>query len=68
MIMMTMHFIKDENGKGRRCRSITRYDRSDSARRRPEDVQIQAGNVIDLLDMVVDGISLPELLENAPAT
>ncbi|SUH40055.1 valyl-tRNA synthetase [Salmonella enterica subsp. enterica] len=41
MIMMTMHFIKDENGKAAGAVPYRLHDRSDSRRRRPEDVQIQ---------------------------
>lgn len=61
MIMMTMHFIKDENGKPQvpfKTVYMTGLIRDDEG----EKMSKSKGNVIDPLDMV-DGISLPELLE-----
>ncbi len=65
MIMMTMHFIKDENGKPQvpfHTVYMTGLIRDDEGQKMSKS----KGNVIDPLDMV-DGISLPELLENVPA-
>ncbi len=64
-MMMTMHFIKDENGKlGVPFHTVymTGLIRDDEGQKMSKS----KGNVIDPLDMV-DGISLPELLENVPA-
>ena len=61
MIMMTMHFIKDENGKPQvpfHTVYMTGLIRDDEGQKMSKS----KGNVIDPLDMV-DGISLPELLE-----
>ncbi len=58
---MTMHFIKDENGKPQvpfHTVYMTRLIRDDEGQKMSKS----KGNVIDPLDMV-DGISLPELLE-----
>ncbi|MGU0043748.1 class I tRNA ligase family protein [Escherichia coli] len=65
MIVMTMHFIEDENGKPQvpfHTVYMTGLIRDDEGQRMSKS----KGNVIDPLDMV-DGISLPELLESAPA-
>ena len=59
--MMTMHFIKDENGKPQvpfKTVYMTGLIRDDEGQKMSKS----KGNVIDPLDMV-DGISLPELLE-----
>ncbi|MFX0567580.1 valine--tRNA ligase [Kosakonia cowanii] len=61
MIMMTMHFIKDENGKPQvpfKTVYMTGLIRDDEGQKMSKS----KGNVIDPLDMV-DGISLPDLLE-----
>ncbi|WP_312134126.1 class I tRNA ligase family protein, partial [Leclercia sp.] len=61
MIMMTMHFIKDENGKPQvpfHTVYMTGLIRDDEGQKMSKS----KGNVIDPLDMV-DGISLEELLE-----
>lgn len=61
MIMMTMHFIKDENGKPQvpfKTVYVTGLIRDDEGQKMSKS----KGNVIDPLDMI-DGISLPELLE-----
>ncbi|NDL01026.1 valine--tRNA ligase [Photorhabdus bodei] len=61
MIMMTMHFIKDENGKPQvpfKTVYMTGLIRDDEGQKMSKS----KGNVIDPLDMV-DGISLEELLE-----
>ncbi|WP_251850458.1 valine--tRNA ligase [Klebsiella aerogenes] len=61
MIMMTMHFIKDENGKPQvpfKTVYMTGLIRDDEGQKMSKS----KGNVIDPLDMV-DGITLPELLE-----
>lgn len=61
MIMMTMHFIKDENGKPQvpfKTVYMTGLIRDDEGQKMSKS----KGNVIDPLDMV-DGISLAELLE-----
>ena len=58
MIMMTMHFIKDENGKPQvpfHTVYMTGLIRDDEGQKMSKS----KGNVIDPLDMV-DGISLPE--------
>ena len=61
MIMMTMHFIKDEDGKPQvpfHTVYMTGLIRDDEGQKMSKS----KGNVIDPLDMV-DGISLEELLE-----
>lgn len=61
MIMMTMHFMKDENGKPQvpfKTVYMTGLIRDDEGQKMSKS----KGNVIDPLDMV-DGISLEELLE-----
>ncbi|XPE46238.1 class I tRNA ligase family protein [Shigella flexneri] len=61
MIMMTMHFIKDENGKPQvpfHTVYMTGLIRDDEGQKMSKC----KGNVIDPLDMV-DGISLADLLE-----
>ncbi|MCC8464722.1 valine--tRNA ligase [Photorhabdus bodei] len=61
MIMMTMHFIKDENGKPQvpfKTVYMTGLIRDEEGQKMSKS----KGNVIDPLDMV-DGISLEELLE-----
>ncbi|ETS32600.1 valine--tRNA ligase [Photorhabdus temperata] len=61
MIMMTMHFIKDENGKPQvpfKTVYMTGLIRDDEGQKMSKS----KGNVIDPLDMV-DGISLEDLLE-----
>lgn len=61
MIMMTMHFIKDDNGKPQvpfKTVYMTGLIRDDEGQKMSKS----KGNVIDPLDMV-DGISLPDLLE-----
>jgi valyl-tRNA synthetase len=61
MIMMTMHFIKDEDGKPQipfKTIYMTGLIRDDEGQKMSKS----KGNVIDPLDMV-DGISLEELLE-----
>ncbi|OBU02233.1 valine--tRNA ligase [Morganella psychrotolerans] len=61
MIMMTMHFIKDENGKPQipfNTIYMTGLIRDDEGQKMSKS----KGNVLDPLDMI-DGISLPELLE-----
>ncbi|MEK9495426.1 valine--tRNA ligase [Photorhabdus sp. P32] len=61
MIMMTMHFIKDENGKPQvpfKTVYMTGLIRDEEGQKMSKS----KGNVIDPLDMV-DGISLEDLLE-----
>ncbi|MDE9495089.1 valine--tRNA ligase [Xenorhabdus bovienii] len=61
MIMMTMHFIKDENGKPQvpfKTAYMTGLIRDDEGQKMSKS----KGNVIDPLDMI-DGISLENLLE-----
>ncbi len=61
MIMMTMHFIKDENGKPQvpfKTVYVTGLIRDEEGQKMSKS----KGNVIDPLDMI-DGISLASLLE-----
>ncbi|MBL4630456.1 MAG: valine--tRNA ligase, partial [Paraglaciecola sp.] len=61
MIMMTMHFVKDENGKPQvpfKTVYVTGLIRDDDGHKMSKS----KGNVIDPLDMI-DGISLEDLLE-----
>jgi valyl-tRNA synthetase len=61
MIMMTMHFLKDENGKPQvpfKTVYVTGLIRDDDGNKMSKS----KGNVIDPLDMI-DGISLQDLLE-----
>lgn len=61
MIMLTMHFVKDDEGKPQvpfHTVYMTGLIRDDEGQKMSKS----KGNVIDPLDMV-DGISLPELLE-----
>ena len=61
MIMMTMHFMKDEDGKPQvpfKTVYVTGLIRDENG----DKMSKSKGNVIDPLDMI-DGISLPDLLE-----
>jgi len=61
MIMMTMHFCKDDEGKPQvpfKTVYVTGLIRDESG----DKMSKSKGNVLDPLDMI-DGISLPELLE-----
>jgi len=61
MIMMTMHFMKDEDGKPQvpfKTVYVTGLIRDESG----DKMSKSKGNVLDPLDMI-DGIGLPELLE-----
>jgi valyl-tRNA synthetase len=61
MIMLTMHFVKDENGKPQvpfKTVYVTGLIRDDEGQKMSKS----KGNVIDPLDMI-DGISLEDLLE-----
>ncbi|MGL9769646.1 MAG: valine--tRNA ligase [Sodalis sp. (in: enterobacteria)] len=61
MIMLTMHFIKDENGKGQVPFKIV-YMTGLIRDEKGQKMSKSKGNVIDPLDMV-DGISLPDLIQ-----
>jgi len=61
MIMMTMHFVKDENGKPQvpfKNVYVTGLIRDESG----DKMSKSKGNVLDPLDMI-DGIDLPTLME-----
>ncbi|QBL08378.1 valine--tRNA ligase [Rheinheimera sp. D18] len=61
MIMMTMHFVKDENGKPQvpfKTVYVTGLIRDENG----DKMSKSKGNVVDPLDMI-DGITLPDLLE-----
>ncbi len=64
MIMMTMHFIKDENGKPQvpfKTVYVTGLIRDENG----DKMSKSKGNVLDPIDMI-DGIDLESLVENVP--